>query len=89
MVRTVNCEDNNKIRETGSINDLIHSGCPSTQKIDAGRDTIGESPGTPIRHHAQEMDISRSSPQNILTQNLHLHANKLQLIQDLQAYYPS
>ncbi|CAK9813004.1 hypothetical protein ANTPLA_LOCUS7629 [Anthophora plagiata] len=78
----------NKFRETGSISDLRHSGCPltsrSTQNIEAVRESIAESPGTSIRHRAQELDISKSSLQRILTKDLHLHAYKVQLTQKLK-----
>lgn len=53
------------IRETRSINDLKHSGCPpkcrSTQNIAAVRGTVGESLGASIHRRAEELDISRSS----------------------------
>lgn len=77
-----------KFRETGSISDLRHSGRPSTsrstQNIEAVRESVAESPGTSIRHRGQELDISRSSLQRIVTKDLHLHAYKVQLAQELK-----
>ncbi|KAK0166333.1 hypothetical protein PV328_004759 [Microctonus aethiopoides] len=76
-----------KFRETGSISDLKHSGRPSTsrsaQNIDAVRESLAESPGTSIRHRCQELGISRSSLQRILTKDLHLHDYKIELTQEL------
>lgn len=77
-----------KFRDTGSISDLKHSGRPSTsrsaQNIQAVRQSVAEAPKTSIRHRSQQLDISRSSLQRILTKDLHLHAYKDQLTQELK-----
>uniref|UniRef100_A0A1I7XIA3 HTH psq-type domain-containing protein n=1 Tax=Heterorhabditis bacteriophora TaxID=37862 RepID=A0A1I7XIA3_HETBA len=69
------------VRKTGSISDLKYSGRPSTsrstQNIEAVRESVDESSGISIQHRGQEVDISRSSLQRILTKDLHLHAYKV------------
>ena len=45
--------------------------------------SVDESPSIPIRHRAQQLNISRCSVQRILTKDLHLHAYKIQLTQEL------
>ncbi|GFS87889.1 DUF4817 domain-containing protein [Nephila pilipes] len=44
------------------------------------RESVGESPGTSIRRQEQELQISRSS---LLTEDLCLHAYKVQWTQEL------
>ncbi|XP_036185884.1 DDB1- and CUL4-associated factor 16 isoform X2 [Myotis myotis] len=77
-----------KFRETGSISDLKHPGRPSTsrstQNIEAVRESVAKSPGTSIRRRGQELDISKSSLQRILTKDLHYPAYKVQLTQELK-----
>jgi len=59
-----------KFRETGSVGDAKHTGRPKTSRsnvnIKAVRESVGENPGTSIRHRGQELQISRSSLQRIL-----------------------
>ena len=66
------------------ISNLIHPGKPTTQKIKTVRDNIVGSLRTSIRHHGQELGISKSSLPSILKKNLHLHAYKIQLFQELK-----
>ena len=70
--------------DTGSIIDLRHSCRFSTQNIEAVRESVTENPRTSIRHRGQELNISRSSLQRILRKDLHLHAYKVQLSQELK-----
>jgi hypothetical protein len=59
------------------VGHYIYSSRPtscSTQNIEAVRESVAEGPGTSIWHRGQELDISRSSLQRILTKDLHLHA---------------
>lgn len=77
-----------KFRNTGSIGDAKHTGRPKTRRsdvnIEAVRDSVGENPRTSIRRRGQELQISRSSLQRILTEDLRLHAYKVQLTQELK-----
>ena len=77
-----------KFRETGSVGDAKHTGRPKTSRsnvnIEAVRESVGDNPGTSIRRRGQELQISRSSLQRILTKDLCLHAYKIQLIQQLK-----
>ena len=56
----------------------------SLDNIAAVRGSVAESPGTSIRHCSQQLDISRSTMQGNLTKDLHLHAYKFQLTQELK-----
>jgi hypothetical protein len=47
-------------------------------------ESVAESPGISIRHHSQQLDIPRSTMHRILTKDLHLHAYKNQLNQELK-----
>lgn len=77
-----------KFRESGSINDVHSTGRPKTSRsngnIESVRQNVREHPGTSIRHRGQELQISRSSLQRILTKDLHLHAYKVQITQELK-----
>lgn len=77
-----------KFRETGSVGDAKHTGRPKTSRsnvnIEAVRASVGDNPGTSIRRRGQELQISRSSLQRILTKDLCLHAYKIQLTQLLK-----
>jgi predicted transcriptional regulator len=48
-------------------------------------ESVAESPGTSIRHRSQQLDIPRSTMQRILTKDVHLHAYKIQLTQELNS----
>jgi len=77
-----------KFEETGSIMDsklpVRHSTGRSLDNIAAVSESVAESPGTSLRHRSQQLDIPRSSMQRILTKDLHLHAYKIQLTQELK-----
>ena len=77
-----------KFRETGSVGDAKHTGRPKTSRsnvnIEAVRESVGENPGTSIRHRGQELQISRSSLQRILEKDLCIHAYIIQLTQQLK-----
>lgn len=77
-----------KFEETGSVKNLetpvrLRS-ARSVENIDAVTGSVNENPGTSIRHRSQQLDITRSSMQRILTKDLHLHAYKVQLTQELK-----
>ncbi|XP_076175194.1 recombination repair protein 1 isoform X2 [Ptiloglossa arizonensis] len=64
--------------ETGSVGDLEKSSRPRTARSSENVATVAksvrETPGTSIRHRSQELNISRTSLQRILTKDLQLHA---------------
>ncbi|XP_076170782.1 esterase E4-like [Ptiloglossa arizonensis] len=74
--------------ETGSVEDPKKSPSPptvrSSENVAAVAESATETPGTSIRHHSQELNISRTNLQSILTKDLHLHAYKIQLCQELK-----
>jgi hypothetical protein len=78
-----------KLEETGSIMDsklpVRHHSRRSVDNISAVRESVAESPGTTIRHRLQQLDIPRSTMQRTLTKELHLHAYKIQLTQELKS----
>ena len=78
----------NKFEETGSIMDSKLPVCYHTgQSLDnfaAVSESVAESPGTSLRHRSQQLDSPRSTMQRILTKELHLHAYKSQLTQELK-----
>lgn len=51
------------------------------KKITAIRETVAESPGTWIRHCAEELDISTATLHRTLAEDWHFHAHKIQLAQ--------
>ncbi|GFT07565.1 52 kDa repressor of the inhibitor of the protein kinase, partial [Nephila pilipes] len=77
-----------KSRQTGSIGDAKNTGhpktCRSNANIEAVCENVDESPGTSIRHGGQELQISNSSLQRILTVDLRLHAYKVHLTPELK-----
>jgi len=77
-----------KFEETGSIMDsklpMRHRTGWSLDNIAAVSESVGERPGTLIRHRSQQLDIPRSTMQRILMKDLHLHAYKIQLMQELK-----
>ena len=79
---------NKKFEERGSIMDskkpVLHRIGRSVDNIAAVRGNVAESPGASIRHCSQQLDIPRSNLQRILTKDLHLHAYKIQLTQELK-----
>lgn len=58
--------------------------CRSLENIALVRESVTENPGTSIRHRGPELNITRPSLQRILTKDLHLHAYKIQLTQELK-----
>jgi len=56
----------------------------SLDEFAAVSESVAESPGTSFRHRSQQLDIPRSTMQRILTKDLHLHAYKIQLTQELK-----
>ena len=76
-----------KFEISGSVLTAKSNGRPRTGRskvnIAAVSASVNESPSTSIRHRAQQLNISRCSVQRILTKDLHLHAYKIQLTQEL------
>ncbi|CAH2088163.1 unnamed protein product [Euphydryas editha] len=72
-----------KFAETGSVSDVKtttrHRPGRSTENVAAVRDDVAQTPSTSIRHRAQQIGVSKSTLQRILTKDLHLHAYKVQL----------
>jgi hypothetical protein len=62
-----------------------HRSRRSVDNIAAVRESVAECPGTSIRHRSQKLDITRSTMQRTLTKDLHLHAYKIQLTQELKS----
>jgi len=79
---------NKKFEERGSIMDsklpVPHHTGRSLDNSAAVHGNVAESPGTSIRHCSQQLDISRSTMQQNLMKDLHLHAYKIQLTQELK-----
>jgi len=77
-----------KYEETGSIMDsklpVPHRTGQSLDNIATVSESVVESPGTLLRHHSQQLDILRSTMQQILIKNMHLHAYKIQVRQELK-----
>ena len=77
-----------KFEETGSIMEtkspLRHRTGRSLAYIAVVSESVADNPGTSIRHRSQQLDIQRSTLQWILTKDLHLHAYKIQLAQELK-----
>jgi hypothetical protein len=77
-----------KFEETGSIMDsklpVRHRTVRSVDNIAAVSVSVAESPGTSLRHLSQQLDIPRSTMQQMLTKDLHLRAYKIQLTQELK-----
>jgi len=77
-----------KFREVGSVGDAKHTGRPKTScsnvNVEAVIESVAENPRTPIRRSRQELQITRSSLQHILTKDLCLYAYKNQLVQQLK-----
>ena len=73
---------------TGSIMDskspMRHRVSWSLDNIATVSESVAESPEISIRHRSQQLDIPRSIMQRILTKDLHLHAYKIQLMQELK-----
>jgi len=77
-----------KFREVGLVGDAKHTGRPKTSSsnvnVVAVHESFAENPRTPIRRRGQELQITRSSIQRILTKDLCLNAYKIQLVQQLK-----
>lgn len=77
-----------KFEQTGSVQDVkpptrLRTG-RSAENIAAVRENVLAVPETSIRHRSQELDLSYSTTQRILTKDLHLHAYKIQITQELK-----
>jgi hypothetical protein len=73
-------------RETGSVGSKEGSGRPKVrneENIETVRQVIEEQPNTSIRHLQQQVDLSYTTCQRILKQDLHLHPYRLQLVHEL------
>ena len=79
-----------KFRAHGTIlnlnakgNRATYSGRPKSSRsqanIDAVRDSVGHSPRKSLRHHSQELAISRESIRRMLVQDLHLYPYRIQI----------
>ena len=77
-----------KFEETGSImnskSPVRHRTGRSLDNVAAMSKSVAESPGTSLRRRSQQLNIPRSTMQRILTKDLHLHAYKIQLTQELK-----
>jgi len=73
-----------RVRETGSLMDkptrLRARPVRSIENIAAVAESVNDNPSTSTRHRAQELDISRTSLQRILTKDLRLRPYKIQLV---------
>lgn len=77
-----------KFERTGSVTDVKTALRPrsgrSAENIAAVEENVADDARTSIRRRAQQLDLSRSTVQRILTKDLHLHAYKIQLTQTLK-----
>src|SRR5215469_12205854 len=77
-----------KFWQTGSVGDLkapVHARTARTaENIAAVRDSVAVKPSTSTRRRAQQLHLSRSSLMTIMHKDLHLHAYKVQLTQELK-----
>ena len=77
-----------KFEQTGSVEDVrtpVHARTARTaENIAAVRDSVAEEPSTSTRRRALQLHLSRSTLMNIMHKDLHLHAYKVQLAQELK-----
>jgi hypothetical protein len=77
-----------KFEGTGSIMDsklpVRHRTGRSLDNIAAVSESVAESAGTSLSQRSQQLGIPRSTMQRILMKDLHLHAYKIQLTQELK-----
>lgn len=77
-----------KFEQTGSVGDVktpVRARTARTaENIAAVRDSVAEQPSTSTRRRAQQLHLTRSSLMNIMHKDLHLHAYKVQLTQELK-----
>lgn len=77
-----------KFNVTGSVLDVQRPVRPrsarSVANIDATSASVRENPSTSIRRRSQQLGLSYGTTQRILTKDLHLHAYKIQLTQELK-----
>ena len=77
-----------KFEQTGSVGDVktpVYAGIARTaENIAADLDSVAEEPSTSTHRRAQQMHLSRSSLMNIMHKDLHLHAYKVQLTEELK-----
>jgi hypothetical protein len=77
-----------KFEETGSIMDskllVRHRTGRSLDNGAAVSESVAESPGISLRHRSQQLGIPRSTMQRILTKDMHMHAYKIHLTQELK-----
>ena len=74
-----------QFEQTGSVEDVrtpVHA--RTAENIAAVRDSVAEEPSTSTRRRAQQLHLSRSSLMNIMHKDLHLHAYKVELTQELK-----
>ena len=74
-----------KLKQPGSVKIPVHARTARTaENIGDVRDSVAEEPSTSIRRRAQQLHLSRSPLMNIKHNDLHLHAYKVQLTQELK-----
>lgn len=77
-----------KFEESGSTQDKKISGRPRSGRSEANvtvvHDSVTVSPRKSCRRRTQKMHMSPATMQRILTKDLHLHAYKVQLTQELR-----
>jgi len=77
-----------KFEETGSIMSsklpVRHRTGWSLGNIAEVSESVAESAGTSLRHRSEQLVVPRSTMQGIVTKELHLHAYKIQLTQELK-----
>jgi len=77
-----------KFEETGSIMNnklpVRHRSGRSLDNAAAVNESVAESIATSLRHRSQQLEIPRSAMRRILTKDLHMHAYKFQLTQELK-----
>ena len=83
-----------KFREHGNVVDLCSKATRGTyssrkksarteENITAVRNSVGRSPKKSVRRRSQELGMTRESLRRVLTSDLHLHAYKIQIKQQL------
>ena len=77
-----------RVRESGSLMDKATRSrarpVRSIENIAAVAESVRDNPSTSTRHRSQELNISRTSLQRILTKDLGLTPYKIQLVQELK-----
>lgn len=77
-----------KFYQTGTVKDAPRSGqsrsARSVENIAAVSESVGEDPGTSIRHRSQQSNIPRSTLHKIVKLDLKFHPYKVQMVQQLK-----